>query len=200
MVLLTKTDPKPLLPDVLLPLVPLISSQLPVSILTEIVLPLVATKTACSKVCPQNDEVTKESSLLFDDSLDEFSSDNESESVSDQIISTTSEAECSLFNSVLEQKLGPPASCRIKEISGKGIGMVATRKLYPGDLVLAETPMLTMPEKVFDDKDHDVAEDWMERAINRLSSTQREVLHFSYSAFSGCSSSIAPPLGSALPD
>ena len=62
----------------------------------------------------------------------------------------------------------------VKEVAGKGIGMVALRKIYPGDLIFAEIPLFVMSRAVFD-SGIDNTEDWLNKKINGLSSKQREV-------------------------
>lgn len=80
--------------------------------------------------------------------------------------------ECLLYNKILEKMCKSP-SFIMKELAGKGIGMVAKRKLYPGDLILAEKPLFFMPEAVFEDVE--AAEEWLDKAVNNLSSQQREI-------------------------
>jgi len=53
--------------------------------------------------------------------------------------------------------------------------MVATKKLYPGDLILAEKPTMTMPVAIFD-SGRESTEDWLDKKINRLGSMERELL------------------------
>jgi len=85
-------------------------------------------------------------------------------------------AACIVFNRALEQNLpNLPTPCLIKKIAGKGIGMLALRKLYPGDLIVAEKPVLTMPRAVFD-SDRQSTEDWLSKAINLLGSEDKELL------------------------
>ena len=87
--------------------------------------------------------------------------------------SSSIELECALFNLEVSRLPGLPAGCRVEEVAGRGLGLVATSRLFPGDLVLTEAPLLTVPERVFFDPD--ITEKWMERAINQLGSGQREV-------------------------
>ena len=37
----------------------------------------------------------------------------------------------------------------VKELPGKGSGLIATKDFYPGDLVMREHPIINMPDKVF---------------------------------------------------
>lgn len=78
---------------------------------------------------------------------------------------------CALYNSVLE---GMPACppCRILPVPGKGVGMVAQRKLYPGDLILAEAPLLFVPDSL----DQEATNELLEETVCRMTRTQREVL------------------------
>jgi len=94
--------------------------------------------------------------------------------------------DCALFNRALKQMSDNPA-CFIKEMPGKGIGMVARRKLYPGDLILSEKPALMMPQKVFDSS-RDETEEWLDRAINRLNCEHREL----FMALTDCTNPLDP--------
>jgi len=62
-------------------------------------------------------------------------------------------------------------SYEILSIPGKGNGMIATRKLYPGEVILAETPLFVVPDKIFQNVDN--LESYLERRINKLSSDDR---------------------------
>ena len=37
----------------------------------------------------------------------------------------------------------------IQELPGRGYGLVATKKFYPGDLIIREKPIIDMPDKIF---------------------------------------------------
>ena len=37
----------------------------------------------------------------------------------------------------------------IKELSGRGSGLIATKDFCPGSLIMRESPIITMPDKVF---------------------------------------------------
>ena len=37
----------------------------------------------------------------------------------------------------------------VKELQGRGYGLVATKQFYPGDLVMREMPIIDMPDKIF---------------------------------------------------
>jgi len=66
--------------------------------------------------------------------------------------------------------------CTIQGMAGRGIGVVASEKLFPGDLIMAELPLLVMPGPVFDGE-AGASEAWLDRATNRLTCPQRELLH-----------------------
>ena len=60
------------------------------------------------------------------------------------------------------------------DIPGKGQGMIATAKIYPGDVIYAETPLIIVPDDIFNDVE--ACEEYLERKINLLSSSDRELL------------------------
>jgi len=62
---------------------------------------------------------------------------------------------------------------KIVEIPCKGFGMVATKKLFPGDLILAEKPLFIISEEIFSDVE--TCEEYLEKAVEKLSSKQREL-------------------------
>jgi len=70
------------------------------------------------------------------------------------------------------EKVEAPAF-KIVEIPCKGFGMVATKKLFPGDLILAEKPLFIVPEEIFSDVE--TCEEFLEKATEKLSSEQREL-------------------------
>jgi hypothetical protein len=109
-------------------------------------------------------------SATSDDSFENLTNSSDS----GVAVFSSGQADCSLFNDALAALEEPPA-CRVRELAGKGIGMVAERRLFPGDLILAEPTMLVMPVAVFDG-DREGTDDWLERNINRLGSGQRELL------------------------
>ena len=37
----------------------------------------------------------------------------------------------------------------VKELQGRGYGLVATKQFYPGDLIMREMPIIDMPDKIF---------------------------------------------------
>ena len=94
---------------------------------------------------------------------------------------------CAVFNRALERMPTLPA-CLVREIAGKGVGMLAQRKLYPGgkvsklisknlpgDLIVAEKPVLTMPQAIFD-SDRESTIEWLDKSISQLGAVERELL------------------------
>ena len=37
----------------------------------------------------------------------------------------------------------------VRELAGRGCGLVATKRFYPGDLIIREKPIIVMPDKIF---------------------------------------------------
>lgn len=70
------------------------------------------------------------------------------------------------------EKISP--AFKIVQIPCKGSGMIATRKLYPGDIILAEKPVIIVPDAIFSDVEK--CEDFLERNINKLNSEDRELM------------------------
>lgn len=62
---------------------------------------------------------------------------------------------------------------KIVEIPCKGFGMIATRKLFPGDLILAEKPVFIVPDAIFEDVER--CEEFLDKEMERLSSEDREL-------------------------
>jgi len=63
---------------------------------------------------------------------------------------------------------------KIVDLAGKGTGMVATRNLFPGDLILAEKPLLFVPDEVYEDIE--ATEELIDKQVLKLDSSQREML------------------------
>jgi len=63
---------------------------------------------------------------------------------------------------------------RIVELSGKGTGMVATRNLFPGDIILAEKPLIFISDEVYEDIEK--TEELIDKQVLNLDSKQREML------------------------
>lgn len=73
----------------------------------------------------------------------------------------------------VDSKAAKTPAFEVREIPCKGMGMIATHKLYPGDLILAEKPILKVPEDVFEDVES--CEEFIEKEMNKLSSEDREL-------------------------
>jgi len=96
---------------------------------------------------------------------------------------------CSVFNRALGQmqmemememeqmqmQMAASPPCLVREIAGKGVGMLAQRKLYPGDLIVAEKPVLTMPQAVFE-SDRESTIEWLDKSIDQLGIAETELL------------------------
>jgi len=151
-------------PDLLAPVLPIIPTEdllrkpvqqcLPCS-----TLPCLFNVTLCKRLCKT------ETNNLSDDNHGKYESN-------------TTESQCCLFNCALQsmsQALGPgqEALCSIKELPGKGLAMVALQKFYPGDIIMAELPLLVMPCDVFNGDD---GEDWLDEASSKLSCQERQLL------------------------
>jgi len=59
-------------------------------------------------------------------------------------------------------------------LAGKGTGLIATRNLYPGDLIMEEVPALLIPDEIYEDTES--ASDMIDKQILGLSSSQRELV------------------------
>ena len=78
---------------------------------------------------------------------------------------------CSLYNSLLEiMPSNPP--CRIQMVPQRGAGMVALRKLYPGDLILIEPPLIFVPDMM----DGEATAALLEVVVAGMSETQRKAV------------------------
>lgn len=64
------------------------------------------------------------------------------------------------------------SSFEVVDMSGKGQGMVAKRKLYPGEVIMTEKPLIVVPDKIFED--HEKTDAFIERKINQMSCEDRE--------------------------
>ena len=81
-------------------------------------------------------------------------------------------ASVALVEEIKEKAVESEEPCyEVVSIPGKGRGMIATKKLYPGDIVLSETPMIIVPDKVFNDAER--MESFLERKINKMSQEDR---------------------------
>jgi len=61
----------------------------------------------------------------------------------------------------------------VKELPGRGSGLIATKDFFPGDLIMREFPIINMPDRVFSSDDPDYIENWLDKKINNLSSEDR---------------------------
>ena len=105
-----------------------------------------------------------------------LSGKHSADAIEDDIVATVDVLNHDLITLVEEElKVGHDVkdeqSYKILSIPGKGNGMIATRKLYPGEVIISETPLLVIPEKTFDNADK--LESYLERQINKLSSEDR---------------------------
>ena len=63
---------------------------------------------------------------------------------------------------------------KIEKLPGRGYGVIAAKCFQPGDLIMRDHPLIVMPAKVFENDDPDYIERWLDKKINRLSSSDRE--------------------------
>ncbi len=49
------------------------------------------------------------------------------------------------------------------------------RAIEAGEVIIRESPLILMPQKIFDDNDPDYIENWLTRRINRMTSEEREI-------------------------
>jgi len=75
--------------------------------------------------------------------------------------------------STCQNKSGEEAVFKTQELPGKGVGMIAMKKFYPGDLILAEKPLIRVPDAIFENPDE--CEEFLEKKMNSLSSSDREL-------------------------
>lgn len=60
----------------------------------------------------------------------------------------------------------------IISIPGKGTGMVARRRMLPGEIVMDEVPLIILPDEIYQDMEK--TETFLDAKINSMSSEQRE--------------------------
>lgn len=60
----------------------------------------------------------------------------------------------------------------IREICGKGSGMFASRKIYPGEIILAEKPLILVSDEIFQDSER--LDNFLDKAVNKMSTEDRE--------------------------
>jgi len=89
--------------------------------------------------------------------------------------STTNEYQDTMLGNVVLDQMGlileGDDTYEIKNIPGKGRGMFATRKIYPGEIIVREVPQIILCEEVF--LDHDKCERFVEKEVNKMSDKQR---------------------------
>jgi len=61
-----------------------------------------------------------------------------------------------------------PLPYAIKEIATKGTGVVATRRIFPGEIIMREEPLFVVADKIFVDTEK--TEKYLDKLINRLGS------------------------------
>ena len=64
---------------------------------------------------------------------------------------------------------------KVQATKAKGQGMFATRSILPGEIILREKPLIVMPDKVFSHNDQDYIEGWLDKRLNKLSASDREI-------------------------
>ncbi len=72
----------------------------------------------------------------------------------------------------------------VRDVPGKGKGLFAARDLRMGEVVMRESPLIVMPDAVFQLEDMDRLESWLDKRVNALSSSDRAA----FSALSDCRS------------
>jgi len=60
----------------------------------------------------------------------------------------------------------------VREIFGKGSGMFASKKIYPGEIILAEKPLLLVSDEIFQDSER--LDTYLDKAVNKMSTEDRE--------------------------
>jgi len=60
----------------------------------------------------------------------------------------------------------------VVHLAGKGEGMIARKKLFPGDVVISEKPVVVVPQATFEDVE--ACEEFLEKKVNRMSCEDRE--------------------------
>ena len=85
----------------------------------------------------------------------------------------TVEESDAVVDDIKYDKENADVSFQIVEISGKGTGLVAIKKLFPGDLIMFEKPLIVVPDDIYDDLEK-VAK-YLDKVVNRLSCPEREL-------------------------
>lgn len=118
---------------------------------------------------PVLQEIAPVSEITVEDSLFEYEFlKNDTDSACGGIEETETED--------AEKETGPgeDAPFKITPLAGKGTGMVATRTLYPGDLILAEKPMLYVPDEIYEDIEE--TEKLLDKQVLALTPDERELV------------------------
>jgi len=122
-----------------------------------------------------NDQISE-----VDSSLDVCDNRGEAEkkpgsASADKIVNDKQQEQDSMLGNVVLEQMGlileGDELYEIKNITGKGRGMFATRKIYPGEIIVREVPQIILCEEVF--LDHDKCERFVEREVNKMSDKQR---------------------------
>lgn len=71
-----------------------------------------------------------------------------------------------------DETKAPESSFTIREIYGKGTGMFASKKLYPGGVILAEKPLIIIPDEIFNV--FELTDAFLDKAINKMSCEDRQ--------------------------
>ena len=74
-------------------------------------------------------------------------------------------------------------SFKTVEIPSKGLSVVATRKIYPGELIMKEKPLIVVPNKIYENVEQVVK--YLDKCVLRMSSGDREL----FLGLSDCNSS-----------
>ncbi len=77
-------------------------------------------------------------------------------------------------SSIPEEKI-ETVQFEIKDIPGRGKGMIATQDIMPGSIILREKPFIVMPDKIFSLEDSDQIEEWLEKRLLKMSSAKRKI-------------------------
>lgn len=90
-----------------------------------------------------------------------------------EIVETEVEPKEFDLNHFVHEKYDGPAF-KVVSIPCKGSGMIATKKIYPGDVIIAEKPAIFVPNDIFEDVD--LCESFLENKINLMNSQDRELV------------------------
>lgn len=85
--------------------------------------------------------------------------------------STTQSAFCS-ESWEIQQKGSEERSFEVLDIPGKGKGMFATKKIYPGEVILSEIPLVITTDEIFND--YEKCEKFLDKEVDKMSMQQRK--------------------------